>query len=95
MDLEIQAKHTELDPQWRELIERRIAKLQGQGTRFIRIHVTLEHNTHHAHGFEEVRILASVAHHTLRVQKTKPDMAEAIQAAFAALERELEPYQSH
>jgi ribosomal subunit interface protein len=95
MDLEIQARHIELDPQWRQLIEHRIAKLQGQGARFIRIHVTLEHNTHHAHGFEEVRILASVAGHTLRASKTKPDMAEAIQAAFTALERELEPHQSH
>jgi ribosomal subunit interface protein len=95
MDLEIQAKHTEVDPQWRELIERRIAKIEGQGTRLIRLHVTLEHSAHHVHGFEEVRILASVAHHTLRVQKTKPEMGAAIQAAFTALERELEPYQSH
>lgn len=95
MDLEIQARHTELDAQWRELIKQRVAKLQGQGARFIRVHVTLGHSTHHARGFEEVRILASVAHHTLRVQKTRPDMTEAIQAAFTALERELERLQAH
>lgn len=92
MDLEIQAKHTEIHPRWRELIERRLEKMDGHGTRFLRVHVTLVHSTHHQLGSEEARVLATLPGRTLRVQKTKADMGEAIQAAFTALERELETF---
>jgi len=93
MDLEIQAQNAEIHPQWRDLIERRLAKFDGLGTSFIRLHVTLIHSTHHLKGTEEVRILASLPGHTLHVHKTKADMGEAIQAGFDALEREVETRQ--
>lgn len=92
MDLEIQAQNVVIDPLWRDLIERRLAKLNGLGTTFIRVHVTLVHSAHHQKGSEEVRILASLPGHTLRVHKTKADMGEAIQAGFDALEREAESH---
>jgi ribosomal subunit interface protein len=90
MDLEIQGQHTEIHPRWRDLIERRVAKMDGHGTKFLRVHVTLVHSTHHQLGSEEARILATLPGRTLRVLKTKADMGEAIHAAFTALERELE-----
>src|SRR5262245_42815813 len=90
MDLEISAQHTEIHPRWRQMIDRHIAKLNGQGAHFVRMHVTLVHSTHHAHGHEEVRILAALPRHTLRVQKSRANMGDAIHAAFSALERELE-----
>ena len=81
-----------MQPRWRSLIERRVAKLNGQGANFVRLHVTLVHSTHHEHGDEEVRILATLPRHTLRVQKAKATMGDAIRAAFLALEREVESY---
>src|SRR5262245_35560957 len=92
MELEISAQHTELHPRWRSMIERRAAKLNGQGARFVHLHVTLVHSTHHQHGDDEVRILATLPRHTLRVQKSKATMGDAIRAAFTALEREVEAY---
>jgi cold shock CspA family protein/ribosome-associated translation inhibitor RaiA len=95
MDLEISAQHTEVHPRWREMIERHLAKLNGQATRMVRMHVTLVHSTHHLRGNEEVRILASLPGHTLRVQKARANMGDAIHAAFAALQRELESDIAH
>jgi cold shock CspA family protein/ribosome-associated translation inhibitor RaiA len=94
MDLEIQAQHTEVHPRWRELIDRRIDKLDGMGATFVRLHITLVHSTHHLQGNEEVRILAAVSGETLRVQKRKQSMNDALHAAFVALEREYESYQA-
>ncbi len=90
MDLEIQAQHTEVHPRWREMIDKHIAKLTGLGNNFLRMHITMVHSTHHQRGDEEVRILATLPGRTLRVQKSKADMGDAIHAAFAALQRELE-----
>ena len=47
MELEISAQHTEVHPRWRQMIERHLAKLDGQGVGLLRIHVTLVHSTHH------------------------------------------------
>lgn len=94
MDLEIQAQHTEVHPRWQELIRRRVVRLEGVGAGFLRLHVTLVHSTHHLRGNEEVRLLATLPGDALRVQKTKPNMGDAIHAAFDALERELESYQA-
>lgn len=90
MDLEIQTQNADIHPRWRELIERRLAKLNGLRVALIRVHVTLVHSTHHLRGSEEVRILVALPGRTLHVHKTKADMGEAIQAGFDALEREIE-----
>ena len=89
MDVEIQALHSEVHPRWRGLIDRRAKKLVTICDQILRVHVTMVHNTHHQHGHEEVRVLATVPDETLRVQKTCPSMGDAIHAAFSALEQEL------
>jgi len=94
MDLEIQAQHTEVHPRWRELIDRRVGKLDGMGASIVRLHITLVHSTHHLQGNEEVRILATVSGETLRVQKKKGSMGDALHAAFTALEKEYASYQA-
>ena len=89
MQVDIHALHTEIHPRWRAIIQRRSAKLTDFAKNIVRLHVTLVHNVHHQFGNEEVRLLATVPNGALRVQKVKPNMGDAIQAAFAALEREL------
>lgn len=90
MQIDIQAQNTEIHPRWRAMIQRRAAKLAELSSRVIRLHVTLVHSTHHLHGNEEVRLLATVPNDTLRVQKMKASMGDAIQAAFSAMEREVQ-----
>lgn len=92
MDLEIQAQHCDIHPRWRALIERRAAKLADLSQEILRVHVVLVQSTHHQRGNEEVRLLATVPNDTLRAQKTAADMGDAIQAAFTALEREIQAW---
>jgi len=54
--------------------------------------VTLVHSTNHLRGNEEVRLLVGVPNDTLRVQKAKASMGDALHAAFSALERELQAW---
>lgn len=95
MELEISAQHTEIHPRWRQMLDRHVAKLNGQGANLLRVHVTLVHSTHHLRGHEEVRILATLPGQTLRVQKARARMGDAIHAAFSALQREMEHEIAH
>jgi ribosomal subunit interface protein len=92
MEIELKAQHSEVHPRWRAIIERRAAKLEELSNDIVRLHVTLVHSTHHLRGDEEVRLLATVPNDTLKVQKAKASMGDAIHAAFTALERELATY---
>jgi len=92
MQIEIQAQHSEVHPRWRAIIQRRAAKLTGFCNGIMRLHVTLVHSTHHLRGNEEVRLLVGVPNDTLRVQKAKASMGDALHAAFSALERELQAW---
>src|SRR5512134_3486473 len=93
MDLEIQTRHTELDPSWRDLIERSAARLSQRHPEMLRMHVTLRHETHHLRGSEVVSLLANVEGATLRAEKEREDVPDALHAAFAALEVELAHHQ--
>jgi len=92
MNIEIQAQHSDVHPRWRGIIERRAQKLLEFCKDILHLHVTLVHSTHHLSGSEEVRLLATVPHTTLRVQKVAAGMGDAIHAAFSALERELQTF---
>jgi ribosomal subunit interface protein len=95
MQIELKAQNSEIHPRWRTIIERRARKLGELCTDIVRLHVTLVHSTHHLRGDEEVRLLATVPNDTLKVQKVKASMGDALHAAFTALERELRTYTQH
>lgn len=90
MDLEISAQHTEVHARWRQMIERHLKKLNGKGAELQRLHVTLVHSTHHIRGDEEVRLLATMRGRTLRVQKSRANIGDALRAAFTALAKGIE-----
>jgi ribosomal subunit interface protein len=85
----IQTQHVALQPEWRALIEERLARLAERYPELIRVHVTLRHDRHHRSGVEEVDILATRAGRTLRAAKQEETMRDAIHAALDAVEREL------
>lgn len=89
-DLEIQTRHIDLDPRWRDLIEQSAARLAGRFPRVIRMHVTLRHTLHHRRGIEEVAIVTNAPDGVIRVLKEKPRPLDALRAAFRALGRELD-----
>jgi ribosomal subunit interface protein len=89
MDVEIQALHLEMQPEWRAMIEQRLARLAARYPELIRVHVTLKHGGHHRVGTEEVDIVANCAGATLRAAKQKEHVRDAVHAALDALEREV------
>jgi ribosomal subunit interface protein len=89
MDIEIQTVQVEMQPEWRALIEDRLARLGARYPELIRVHVTLKHGRHHRVGTEEVDIVANCAGATLRAAKEEERMRDAVHAAIDALEREL------
>jgi ribosomal subunit interface protein len=89
MDIEIQTIQVEMQPEWRALIEGRLARLATRYPELIRVHVTLKHGGHHRVGAEEVDVVANCAGATLRAAKQEEHMRDAVHAALDALEREL------
>jgi cold shock CspA family protein len=88
VDLEIQSRHADVDPLWRNLIERNVEGWAERYPRLLRVHVTLQHGRHR-HGSEQVALVANYPGFTLRVEKRGEAMEDAIHAACLALGREL------
>lgn len=86
--LEIQSRHADVDPVWRNLIERRAAQWGDRYPRLLSVHATLQHGRHR-HGIERTTMVAKYPGHTLRVEKQGESMEDAIHSACIALEREL------
>jgi ribosomal subunit interface protein len=89
MDIEIQAQQVVVQPEWRSLIEERLARLAERFPKLIRVHVTFKHGRHHLRGAEEVDIVATCPGATIRAAKQEEEMRDAVHAALDALERQL------
>jgi ribosomal subunit interface protein len=89
VDIEIQTQHVDMQPDWRTLIEERLARLGERYPKLIRVHVTLRHGRHHLRGAEEVDIVATYPGATLRAAKQEEEMRDAVHAALDVLERQL------
>jgi CspA family cold shock protein len=89
MDIEIQTQHIAMQPEWRALLDERLARLGERYPELIRVHVTLRHGRHHRRGVEEVAIVATCSGGTLRAAKQEETMRDAVHAALDAFEREV------
>jgi ribosomal subunit interface protein len=89
VDVEIQTQNIAMQPEWRALIEERLARLADRYPKLVRVHVTLKHGRHHLRGAEEVDVVATYPGATLRTAKQEEEMRDAVHAALDALEREL------
>jgi ribosomal subunit interface protein len=89
MDVEIQTQHVEMQPEWRALIDQRLARLAERYPTLSRVHVTLKHGRHHLRGVEEVDIVATCPGATVRAAKQEAEMRDAVHAALDVLERQL------
>jgi len=78
MELEIQTQQIDLDPDWRDLIERLAGRLQTRYPEMLRLHVTVRHGPHHRRGLEEVSLVANVSGVTLRADKQEEQVRTAL-----------------
>jgi len=82
-----------MTPRWKTEIERRVVALETEKIRLIHARVTLTKNAHHKKGADNAEALIVITlprKRTLTARKESKTFEEAIRAAFAAIEHELE-----
>jgi cold shock CspA family protein/ribosome-associated translation inhibitor RaiA len=90
MDLQVEGRHTDVNPEWTADIQSRVADLRpGHDIQHVR--VTLTKNDHRkAEDPYDVVIVVQIPGHTITARKQQDSFEEAIRDAFAAMEIELE-----
>jgi len=93
VDLKIESRNVGMTPRWKTEIERRVVALETEKIRLIHARVTLTKNAHHKKGADNAEALIVITlprKRTLTARKESKTFEEAIRAAFAAIEHELE-----
>lgn len=93
VDVKIESRNVGMTPRWKAEIERRVAALETDKIRFVHARVTLTKNAHHKKGADNAEaliVLTLPRKRTLTARKESKTFEEAIRAAFAAVEHELD-----
>jgi CspA family cold shock protein len=92
MQIDIEGRHIEVQERWRELIERKLVKLEHYPNEITHARVTITHNPHHQIGDNQVQVVLSVSGQTLTVKKSGAQIPAVLRAALAAAGREIDTY---
>ena len=92
MQLDIDGRNIEIQERWRDLIERKLIKLEHYPNEITHARVTITHSPHHHLGDNQVQIVLSVSGQTLTVKKSGAQVPAVLRAALNAAEREVETY---
>lgn len=95
MDLRIESRNVKMTPRWKQEIEERMADLQEGQDDITHARVTLTKNAHHKKASKVAEALIVVTlpkRHTITARKEDKTFEEAIRAAFAALDVEIEKF---
>lgn len=93
VDLKIESRNVGMTPRWKTEIEKRVAALETDKIHLTHARVTLTKNAHHKKGADNAEALVVVTlprRRTVTARKESKTFEEAIRAAFAAVEHELE-----
>jgi len=96
MNLHIESRNIDMTPEWKTEIEDRMAKLHAGHDELIHGRVTLTKDRRHHkadHGAEVLIVISLPGRHTITARKASITFEEAIRAAFAAVQIELQKYQ--
>jgi cold shock CspA family protein/ribosome-associated translation inhibitor RaiA len=93
LDVHIEGRNLEIQPEWREKIEKELARLQKHYLNPI-LHVRVEiiGTAHHRHGALEIRLVAAVPGDTLTVSRQGDYVLSLIVEALDVLDRRLEEH---
>ncbi len=95
MDLRIESRNVKMTPRWKQEIEERMADLQEGHDDITHARVTLTKNAHHKKASKVAEALIVVTlpkRHTITARKDDKTFEEAMRAAFAALEVEVDKF---
>jgi ribosomal subunit interface protein len=94
MQVYIEGQHTDIQPELREKITQRLAELNAQHEDIVHARVTLDKDTHHQQGGDEVRVILSLSGKMLTAKKTATSLYDATNAALETIERELKEFRN-
>lgn len=95
MNLEVESRHVEMTPRWKQEIEERMAALQRGHDDLVHGRVTLTKNPHHkksANVAEALVVVSLPGRHTISARKDNKTFEEAIRRAFEAVGIELRKF---
>jgi len=90
LDIHIKGQHLELEPEWREKIEEKLARLQKHyHDPILHARVEIIGTGHHRHGAFEVHLAAAVAGDTITIVRQGEFVHPLLVEAFDVLDRRL------
>src|SRR5919198_1814934 len=92
MQVYIEGHQTDIQPELRERITKRLEELILQHEDIIHARVALDKATHHQQGADEVRVILGLPGKMLTAKKTAPNLYDAVNAALETIERELKEF---
>jgi ribosomal subunit interface protein len=92
MQVYIEGQHTDIQPELREKITQHLEELNARHNDIIHARVTLDKDTHHQQGADEVRVILSLPGKLLTAKKTATSLYDAATAALGTIERELKEF---
>jgi putative sigma-54 modulation protein len=94
MQVQIEGHHTDVQAELRERITRRLEELNDPHEDIVHARVTLDKDTHHQQGVDEVRVILTLSGKMLTAKKTASRLYDAANAALETIERELKAFRS-
>ena len=94
MQVEIEERHTEVQPALQDWITARLEELNEPQDDILHVRVVVNKATHHMQGADEARIVLALAGTTLNASKTAETIDDALHAVLEAVARELHDYRT-
>ena len=94
MDLTMEGRNTPVLPEWRALVEEKLAGLARGHEDIVRARVTITKHPRHLRGHDEVLMTVTVPGELLTVQRTGDEAEEALFQACEVMAREVKSYRA-
>lgn len=93
LEIEIEGREVDILPEWRDKIEKELAKIQKHTyEQVFHVRVTIIGTRHHRHGAFEVHLVVTVPDQTLVVTRQGDYVLPLLVESFKALDRQLKEY---
>jgi ribosomal subunit interface protein len=94
MQVEIEGRHTEVQPALQDWITTRLDELNVPHDDILHARVVVDKATHHMQGADEAHIILALAGKTLNASKTAETIDDALHAVLEAVARALQDYRT-
>jgi cold shock CspA family protein/ribosome-associated translation inhibitor RaiA len=94
MELQIEARHTEVDPTLRDWVHARCEALNTPHADIVQARIALVKHPHHLQGSDEAHVVCTLSGKIINVTRAGETLEDALYKVFDVLERELHDFRS-